>query len=214
MEHNAAPPPEQSVDMVTGGYLVLVDISGSTGFLAGNELVHAAKAICQLLRATLNANATTLQASKLEGDAIFLYGTEALGLSLNDLLAQVSAFQTAFCRERDYLERTLDCPCRACRSVGSLVIKVVVHIGDFLMEPIGPFCELVGLDVVVAHRLLKNHLSEHEYLLITKSALDALGPGDGTPVLTAATEYYPDVGTVEFSYCLLSALEDPAKPGN
>lgn len=58
---------------VSEGYLVIADVSSSTAFLSGNELIHAARAIRELLRSILEANTTPLCVAKLEGDAVFLY---------------------------------------------------------------------------------------------------------------------------------------------
>ncbi len=55
--------------------------------------------------------------------------------------------------------------------------------------------ELAGVDVIVAHRLLKNSVAAREYILVT-SAARADFPLD-LPVISSGVEEYEDIGQVE-----------------
>jgi hypothetical protein len=82
-------------------------------------------------------------------------------------------------------------------------LKFVIHAGQYDTQDIGGRTELIGPEIVVAHRLLKNSVPVAEYALVTP-ALGNLG-GSGLPT-TAGSETYEDVGTVGYTYLDLAAL--------
>ena len=53
--------------------LVIADISGYTGFLAGAELDHAQDILADLMGTVVGAFRPTFKLAKLEGDAAFVY---------------------------------------------------------------------------------------------------------------------------------------------
>ena len=55
------------------GCLVLADITGYTGYLAGSELEHAQDVLADLMETVLKALRPTLRLAKLQGDAAFVY---------------------------------------------------------------------------------------------------------------------------------------------
>ena len=56
--------------------LVIADISGYTGYLAGSELDHAQDVLADLLEVVVGGLAPVLRLAKLEGDAVFTYAPE------------------------------------------------------------------------------------------------------------------------------------------
>jgi hypothetical protein len=60
-----------------------------------------------------------------------------------------------------------------------LDLKFMAHHGDFIFQNINGTRELAGSDVNLAHRLLKNHVSEysglHAYALFTRKCLEQMG---------------------------------------
>jgi hypothetical protein len=91
---------------------------------------------------------------------------------------------------------------------------VVVHTGDVLPHKIGPFYELVGLDVIVVHRLLKNFVAADQYLLMTDDAIGLLPVSVDLDTTEIEEEY--DVGTVN-SHVYFPPIEsdympDPSEP--
>jgi len=58
-------------------------------------------------------------------------------------------------------------------------LKFFVHHGDYIVQSISGIKELVGSDVNLVHRLMKNHISEttgwRAYALFTESALNHIG---------------------------------------
>ena len=56
------------------GYLVLADVSGYTGFLAGIELEHASGILAELIQEMLDGLTPPLELAGIEGDAVFAHG--------------------------------------------------------------------------------------------------------------------------------------------
>ena len=59
-------------------------------------------------------------------------------------------------------------------SVINLTLKVICHFGEFTEYNVGGFNKLIGKDIIIAHRLLKNEIAKHEYWLITSSLSEKL----------------------------------------
>ncbi|HSM72437.1 MAG TPA: DUF2652 domain-containing protein [Anaerolineales bacterium] len=167
--------PEQS----KRGYLVLADISGYTSFLAKVELEHAHEILTDLLEVIVERFQSLLTISKLEGDAVFAYVGETKISRGEILLELIESTYTAFRQRRDTSNRSTTCSCKACQSMPSLELKFFVHCGSFIVQHVAGIQELVGSDVNLAHRLMKNHVTEHTgwkaYSLFTKYAMECLG---------------------------------------
>lgn len=54
-------------------------------------------------------------------------------------------------------------------------MKVIVHSGSAVFNTVGGLSQISGTDVILAHRLLKNSVPSHEYLLMTEAAYRDLG---------------------------------------
>lgn len=67
------------------------------------------------------------------------------------------------------------CPCEACRNVGQLRIKAILHYGEVALKRVRRFEELAGAPVIAAQRLLKNGVNREEYLLATEAFEQAAG---------------------------------------
>ncbi|MGQ0602566.1 MAG: DUF2652 domain-containing protein [Anaerolineales bacterium] len=180
------------------GYLILADISGYTSYLAGVELDHADEIITSLLEIIVGQFKQVLTISKLEGDAVFAYAPEAKLTRGETLLELIESTYVAFCDRRDSSHRRTICECKACQNIPNLDLKFFIHHGDYVIQQISGIHELVGSDVNVAHRLMKNHLAEatgwKAYALFTERGLEHLGvrPTD----MHAQIETYEHLGDV------------------
>lgn len=181
------------------GYLVLADISGYTSFLAGTELEHAHEILTALLETIVAKFKTLLTVSKLEGDAVFAFVSES-NLSRGETLLEL--IESTYVAFRDYADaayRRTTCPCKACRAIPSLDLKFLTHHGDYIVQNIAGIRELVGSDVNLIHRLLKNHVAENTgwkaYALFTEKSLEHLqmAPAD----LHRQVETYEHLGDVD-----------------
>jgi len=161
------------------GYLVLADISGYTSFVAATELEHAHEILSELLELILSRLTLTLTLSKLEGDAVFAYAPETQIPRGETLLELVEATYVAFRDRREGVRRHTTCTCNACRNTPALDLKFIAHHGDYIVQNVAGVHELVGSDVNLVHRLLKNHVSEatgwKAYALFTEAGLRHMG---------------------------------------
>jgi hypothetical protein len=100
------------------------------------------------------------------------------------------------------------CPCNACRSVPSLTLKFIAQHGTYSTVNVRGTVDLVGADVNIAFRLLKNHVPSHEYILATSSVLARL-PALARERFVPISEDY-DLGHVEAGYRDLHDLREVA----
>lgn len=160
------------------GYLLLADISGYTSFVAGTELEHSHEILSDLLGTICERIETLLTISKLEGDAVFAYAPETKLQRGETLLELIEATYTAFRDRQVSIKRATTCTCNACRNLPSLDLKFIAHHGDYVVQQVREIRELVGSDVNLVHRLLKNHVTEamgwRAYAMLTEQCLDHL----------------------------------------
>jgi hypothetical protein len=160
------------------GYLVLADISGYTSYLAEVELTHARDILTELLQLIVEHFKPLLSIVKLEGDAVLAH-VPKMNIVRDETLLEL--FESTYLAFRDRVEgirrRTL-CQCNACKAIPTLDLKFILHFGEYLPQNVSGITELVGSDVNLAHRLLKNHVGEDTgwkaYVLFTEMVLKQL----------------------------------------
>jgi len=182
------------------GYLVLADISGYTSYLAGVELGHAHEILTDLLETIVNKFRSALTISKLEGDAVFAHVSESKLPRGETLLELIESTYAAFRDRREATHRRTTCTCAACRAMPTLDLKFFVHHGDYIVQTVTDIKELVGSDVNLAHRLMKNHITENTgwkaYALFTAKGLEHIGVWpDGMHEQPEAYEHLGEVKT-------------------
>jgi uncharacterized protein DUF2652 len=72
-------------------------------------------------------------------------------------------------------------PCDGCAQAANLRLKFVAHIGEVATQTIKRRRKLVGIDVILVHRLLKNPVQAPEYVLFSEELYrtgQAALPGD------------------------------------
>ena len=170
--------------------LVIADISGYTGFLAGAELDHAQDILADLMGTVVTAFRPSFRLAKLEGDAAFVYAITATvdGPRLQDT---VEGCYFAFRRRLRDIGQASMCECNACILVPHLDLKIVAHHGRIIRQRVASWEELVGSDIIVVHRLLKNHVEEalgvSAYAAYTAACLSAMGIED--PLAAGFTDH-------------------------
>jgi len=182
------------------GYLVLADISGFTSYLAGTELDHAHEILSDLMNTIIKRLTSVLTLSKLEGDAVFVYAPESKVTRGEMLLELIESTYLAFRDRQTGMHRSTTCTCNACRNIGGLDLKFMAHHGQFILQNVAGFTEVIGSDVNLAHRLMKNHVSEttgwHAYAMFSQKCLDAMGvQPEGWHPQTETYEHLGDVPT-------------------
>ena len=169
------PKPNQAV-------LLIADISGYTKFLRLHMLnnAHAQLVITELLESIIDATVPPLKVSKIEGDAVFFYAMDIENVLSQSQLAKAVSAQLislfrAFYQKVIELSALNLCFCDACRNVYSLRMKLIMHIGEVSIHRVKTFEEILGTDVILTHRLLKNSVPSMEYVLMTNEAYSKIG---------------------------------------
>ena len=185
------------------GYLVLADISGYTSFVAQTEIEHAGLALSYLLETIVEKMDDLLNIAKLEGDAVFAYVEEDKLEDCKLLLALIDQTYLAFRDKALSLYSQATCPCMACRSLPMLDLKFILHHGDFVLQQVAGIRDLLGTDVNLIHRLLKNGVSEATgwkgYAVFTDQALEQMHCGKENYFRRCET--YEHLGDVNI-YCM------------
>jgi uncharacterized protein YndB with AHSA1/START domain len=190
------------VNGVSKGCLVIADISGYTRYLTGVELDHSTDILADLINTIVNQMSGTFTLAKLEGDAIFAYAADPKDLSEGpSLVTTIEACYFGFRRRQAMIDRATSCTCDACSKIPTLDLKFVVHHGSYVVHEVAGSRELVGPDVIVAHRLLKNDVKEQTgwngYAFFSGHCTERYGLDTTALTLRPHTEEYDDVGTVE-----------------
>ena len=192
----------------THGLLLIADIGGYTTYMSTHRmsLAHAEVNTARLLGTVIDA-VPGLELVEIEGDAAFLYrevGTSDPDQLVEEVVRAASAMHRAFHVERQYVARNL-CPCAGCKEVADLSLKFVAHVGEVATQTIRDRLKLVGIDVILVHRLLKNTVPLREYVLLTEQLYR-----EGSPALTGVIgEVEPDLegfGPVKAYYVDVEAL--------
>jgi uncharacterized protein YndB with AHSA1/START domain len=154
--------------------LVIADISGYTRYLSGVELDHAHDILADLVGTVVRALQPQFSLAGLEGDAVFVY-SQTPEVDGSVLLDVIEGTYFAFHRRLDAIARASACECTACRLLPTLDLKTVVHHGTMMRHEVAGRQELLGRDVIVVHRLLKNKIKETlgmtAYALVTDACM-------------------------------------------
>ncbi len=178
------------------GYILIADITGYTSYLNESELEHARETLGNLLELLIDNTKPPLVISRLEGDAVFSYGLEDGFVDPQTFLEMIENTYVSFRRAIELMVLNNTCQCKACANVSSLDLKFFVHYGTFVLQPVGESQELMGRDVNLVHRLLKNSVTDttgiRAYTLFTDQAAEGLGVSDLTEEMVSHMEDVPD----------------------
>jgi hypothetical protein len=198
----------------TQGLLLIADIGGYTTYMRTHRmsLAHAEVNTARLLGTIVDA-APDLDLVEIEGDAAFLYrdvGSTDPARLVEEVTQAASAMHRAFHLERQYVAANL-CPCAGCKEAADLSLKFVAHVGEVATQTIRDRLKLVGIDVILVHRLLKNTVPLREYVLLTEQLY-----GTGSSSLPAGVgQVEPDLegfGPVRAFYVGIDDLPVPPAP--
>lgn len=200
--------PSQEAPSAVSGLLLLADISGYTWFLQSVALAHeddafadgavpdAYATLSDLLGGIVGRVVPPFALSELEGDAVFAYATNLdpvpRGAAMLDCLTECYA---DFRRRVGMARDIWPCWCDACLRIDALELKFILHTGAYVTQEIAGKRKLVGPEVVMAHRLLKNRAPElvghGAYALITAAAAARLDiPTEAAVPIAETYEHY------------------------
>ena len=116
------------------------------------------------------------------------------------LLDTIERCYFGFRRRRRDVRQATSCECNACARIPDLDLKFVVHHGEAIVQKVAGRQELLGSDVIVVHRLLKNEVVERlgidAYALISQACIDAPDLDPAALGMRAHTETYDRIGDV------------------
>lgn len=147
------------------GIVFIPDISGFTELVRSTDVITGKNITYELLSTIIEHNILNLDIAEIEGDAVFFYQWRPIP-SVGDIMRQFETLKQAFDEKRDELQKKYKIHL-------DLHIKAIAHYGDMSSFFLGGFRKLYGEVVVEAHRLLKNSIQEHSYLLMTNEIMDA-----------------------------------------
>ena len=186
--------------MANKGYFVITDISGYTEYLTGSELDHANEILQSLFDAQLKAIQHPFVISGFRGDAIFMYVPETNFVQPQSFLEALENFYIVFAETLQRMQYNTTCTCRACKNMSMLDLKMCIHYGEYLIQKLGDREELLGADVIVPHRMLKNHVIEstdiRSYALFSDVAAQRLNLIEYCDHLIPHSETYEHLGDV------------------
>jgi hypothetical protein len=206
-----------SAPTATSGPLVLADISGYTAFLLEVASAHANDAfadgavpeaygiLTRLLDGIVGGLVPPFTLSKLEGDAVFAFAEVRSSVPKGQ--AVLARFYGCYAEFRQQVGSAKDiwpCWCDACANIDRLDLKFILHAGPFVMQEIAGQRELVGPEVVIAHRLLKANAPQlagrSAFALVTNAAAEQLEiPLDDCIQVVESHEHYAPIDAHVFA---------------
>ena len=191
--------------MAEQAIILIPDISGFTGFTGATEIDHAAHIITELLELIVASNETDFTLAEIEGDAVLFY-RKGEPLRREQLVDQCLRMFANFHQRLRVIERDTVCQCGACQTASNLTLKFIAHFGYIKEIKVAQFVKATGIDMIVAHRLLKNDVDANEYILITEPCCSAVGQEDGGGKLQWAksSQAYETIGNVGYEFAMLT----------
>ncbi|WP_046755426.1 DUF2652 domain-containing protein [Kordia jejudonensis] len=193
--------------------ICIPDISGFTEFMSSTNIELSSQVIPALLNKVIYANTIGLKVSEIEGDAILFYKTGDLP-TFEELITQCRLFYTEFYKQLRLLHTQFKHNDDKINIPSVLGLKIVVHFGEKISAvPIGKNIKLMGEDVIIAHRLLKNKIPFDEYILLSENILDQykdkiIERNFGWGTLHEKDTSYKHIGDISYSYIDLTPLVD------
>ena len=195
--------------------LLIADIGGYTEYMQFHRtlLGHAEAATTRLFEKVVDA-ARDFDLIEIEGDAAFL-SREADTLDGGARLAAVTeaavAMHRAFHVERRLVERNL-CPCDSCTQTTDLKLKFVAHVGEVAIQKIKRRRNLIGMDVIFVHRLLKNPVQVPEYVLLSEDLYRSGGTSAPDDLVHEISQDLEGIGPVRTYFVKVEDLAEPLAP--
>lgn len=194
--------------------ICIPDISGFTKFMSETDIELNSKVIPSLLNEIIYSNTIGLRVSEIEGDAVLFYKRGELP-ELHELISQCEYFYLQFYKRLELLMEKHDNLKGIHHIPKTLGLKIILHYADDVETvQIGKHLKLIGEDVIIAHRLLKNKIKSDEYLLIAESLLEQYDLENLENKLYWDTiregqDHYKHIGDISYTYIDLKPLLKP-----
>lgn len=196
--------------MAEKAIILIPDISGYTEFTNSTEIDHAAHIVTELLELIVDSNTTGFSLAEIEGDAVLFY-RKGEPLDRADLVDQCLRMYSNFHQRLMVIERDTVCQCGACQTASNLTLKFIAHFGYIKEIKVARFVKATGMDMIVAHRLLKNNVGSNEYILLSQPCCQAVGTG-GSLEWAKSSHAYDTIGEVAFEVANLAGYQAKIAP--
>ncbi|MFD2565132.1 DUF2652 domain-containing protein [Aquimarina rubra] len=179
--------------------------------MSSTNIELSAEVIPALLNKVIYANQIGLKVSEIEGDAVLFYKSGDLP-PFKELVDQCRRFYEEFYAQLDLLHKKHKGNEERDHIPEMLGLKIVLHYGKQISAvPIGKNIKLMGEDVIVAHRLLKNSIPIDEYILLSEDLLSeykdhVIERNFGWGELHDHETEYKHIGEINYSYINLKPL--------
>ncbi|MBC8433724.1 MAG: DUF2652 domain-containing protein [Desulfobacterales bacterium] len=190
--------------------IFIPDISGFTKFVTKCEINHTNHIISNLINIILDSNPLDLKVSEIEGDAVLFY-FKGMPPKKEEIIQQSKRMFIDFHTNLKAMERNFFCKSGSCTTASNLTLKFIVHYGVCKEVPIHNSPKLMGSDVILAHKLLKNNIPEREYILLSekylKSQQSKLIIEEDWVDIKSNIENFENFGEIRTKYIPLSPLK-------
>lgn len=155
-------------------FFCIPDITGFTKFITStDDPDFANRVITTVLNKVVAVNILDMSIAEIEGDAVFFYKTGRIP-AVNNVAKQCQLIYDTFVNTINAFEFSHPELYEKYLSKKQLGIKIVIHYGHVNLAKIKGRTKLMGEDVILVHKLLKNSIKEPCYILLTNSYLDKL----------------------------------------
>jgi hypothetical protein len=211
-KRNLAPqvPVVNGTDDTQPALLFIPDISGFTKFVNETGLETSRNLIADLLEIIIEANILDMSVAEIQGDAVLFY---RLGPppTVQEIINQCKQIFIDFQNYLKIVERDQGTELGASLSDSRLTLKIVVHYGSLSVTQIREHIRLMGKNVIIAHKLLKNDVEGDEYVLLTEDYLQTQPEQDIKPNfswsrLHQGSTNYEHLGQIAYRYAFLTPL--------
>jgi hypothetical protein len=192
--------------MNSNSLLFVPDITGFTEFVNKTEIQHSQHIISELLEKIIDNNQLAMEVSEVEGDAVLFYKEHSVP-EMEQIYDQAKKMFIDFHAHLKLYEKQRICQCGACNTASKLSLKFVVHSANIGFTNIKNHKKPFGADVVLLHKLLKNNIPDHEYILFTDEFTSQSKPIESIEnQLKECQQHYDTVGEIKYKYLSLNDL--------
>lgn len=189
--------------------LFIPDISGFTRFVNRAKIKASHNLIAELLEIIIEANILDMELCEIQGDAVLFYKVGDPP-PIDQIASQCKQIFLDFQNYLKIVERN-PIVLGTNFTASDLTLKVVVHYGRVAITQIREHTKLMGKDVIIAHRLLKNDIRGEEYVLLSEDYLrtqpeEELQASFSWTILEEGASEYEYLGEVPYRYAFLTPL--------
>jgi hypothetical protein len=192
-------------------FFCVPDITGFTKFIATADINFTKNLIPALLRKLIETNILKMKIGEIEGDAIFFYKTGRLP-SVGKVAEQCKIIYQTFTDFVSSVEQSDPDNYNLYLANNQLGLKIIIHYGHISTANIKGRIKLLGTDVIIAHKLLKNAIVDYNYILLTDKYLSKIKDRQNLEQwfhwekLRTGMEVYEFMGEVGYRYITLDDM--------